>query len=108
VQLRAIDADRSGGGLGLAVLVALCSGLLERSIKGGLILVGALNLGGSVELIPNAVSIAELAVEKGATTLLMPISSRKQLFNLSDEMATKISIEFYADPTDAFAKAVLD
>jgi len=108
VQLRAIDADRSGAGLGLAVLVALCSGLLERSLKGGLIVVGALNLGGSVELIPNPVAIAELAVEKGAVTLLMPISSRKQLFNLSDEMATKVSIEFYADPADAFLKAVLD
>ncbi|MEI8188921.1 MAG: peptidase, partial [candidate division NC10 bacterium] len=108
VQLRAIDADRSGGGLGLAVLVALCSGLLERSIKGGLIVVGALNLGGSVEMIPNPVAIAELAVEKGATTLLMPISSRKQLFNLSDDMATKISIDFYGDPADAFSKAVMD
>ncbi len=108
VQLRAIDADRSGTGLGLAVLIALCGGLLERSIKGGLIVVGALNLGGSVEMIPNPVAVAELAVEKGATTLLMPISSRKQLFNLSDDMATKISIEFYADPADAFSKAVMD
>jgi ATP-dependent Lon protease len=108
VQLRAIDADRSGGGIGLAVLTALCSGLLERSIKGGLIVVGALNLGGSVELVPSAVAIAELAVEKGAATLLMPISSRKQLFNLSDEMATKVSIEFYADPADAFLKSVME
>jgi ATP-dependent Lon protease len=108
VQLRAIDTDRSGTGLGVAVLVALCSGLLERSIKGGLIVVGALNLGGSVEMIPNPVAIAELAVEKGATTLLMPISSRKQLFNLSDDMATKITIDYYADPADAFSKAVMD
>jgi ATP-dependent Lon protease len=108
MQLRAIDSDRSGAGLGLAVLVALCSGLLERSIKGGLIVVGALNLGGSVEMIPNPVSIAELAVEKGATILLMPISSRKQLFNLSDDMATKITIDYYADPADAFSKAVMD
>lgn len=108
IQLRAMDTDRSGTGLGLAVLVALCSSLLERSIKGGLIIAGALNLGGSVELISNPVAIAELAVEKGAITLLMPISSRKQLFNLSDEMATKISIEFYADPADAFIKSVLE
>ena len=108
VQLRAIDVDRAGGGLGLAVLMALSSALLERSIKGGLIVVGALNLGGSVEMIPNPVAIAELAVEKGATTLLMSISSRKQLFNLSDDMATKISIDFYADPADAFSKAVMD
>jgi ATP-dependent Lon protease len=108
LQLRAIDADRSGSGLGLAVLMALCSGLLERSIKGGLIVVGALNLGGSVEMIPNPVAVAELAVEKGAATLLMPISSRKQLFNLSDDMATKITIDYYANPTDAFGKAIMD
>ncbi|MCE9589091.1 MAG: BREX system Lon protease-like protein BrxL [Planctomycetes bacterium] len=108
VQLRAIDADKAGGGLGLAVLIALCSGLLERSIKGGLIVVGVLNLGGSIEMIPNPVAIAELAVEKGATTVLMPISARKQLFSLSDDMATKISIEFYADTSDAFLKAVIE
>lgn len=108
VQLRALDVDKAGGGLGLAVLLALCGGLLERSIKGGLIVVGALNLGGSVEVIANPVAIVELAVEKGAATVLMPISSRKQLFNLSDEMATKVSIEFYGDPADAFSKAVLE
>jgi ATP-dependent Lon protease len=108
VQLRAIDHDRSGQGLGLPVLVALCGGLIERSIKGGLIIVGALNLGGSVEMIPNPVAIAELAVEKGAAQLLMPISSRRQLFDLPDEMATKINIEFYADAPDAFMKAIVE
>jgi len=38
----------------------------------------------------------------------MPISSRKQLFDLPDEMATKINIEFYADAADAFVKAIVD
>lgn len=108
VQLRALDNDHSGSGLGLAVLLSLCGGLLERSNKGGLIIVGALNLGGSVEMVPNPVAIAELAVEKGATTLLMPISARKQLFNLSDAMATKISIEFYSDLSDALLKALVE
>ncbi len=108
VQLRSMDIDSSGHGLGLSVLIALCGGLIERSVKGGLIIVGALNLGGSVELIPNPVAVAELAVEKGATTLLMPISSRKQLFDLSDEMATKINIEFYSEAIDAFIKVSMD
>jgi len=108
VQLRALDNDHSGAGLGLAVLLSLCGGLLERSNKGGLIIVGALNLGGSVEMVPNPVAIAELAVEKGATALLMPISARKQLFNLSDAMATKISIEFYSDLSDALLKALVE
>ncbi|MDK2881007.1 MAG: ATP-dependent Lon protease [Clostridia bacterium] len=108
IQLRAMDAERSGQGLGLPVLIALCGALIERSVKGGLIIVGALNLGGSIEMIPNPVAVAELALDKGATTLLMPISSRRQLFDLPDEMATKINIEFYADASDAFVKAVVD
>ncbi|MQL53841.1 protease Lon-related BREX system protein BrxL [Desulfofundulus thermobenzoicus] len=108
IQLRAMDVERSGQGLGLPVLIALCGALIERSVKGGLIIVGALNLGGSIEMLPNPVAVAELALEKGATTLLMPISSRRQLFDLPDEMATKINIEFYADATDAFVKAIVD
>ncbi len=106
VQMRAFDNDRSGTGLGLPVLVTLATALLERSTKGGLIIVGSLNLGGSTELIPNAVSIAEVAIEKQATTLLMPVSARRQLNDLSDELWTKISIEFYSDAADAFFKSV--
>jgi len=45
-------------------------GLIERNAKGRLIIGGALNLGGSVELIPNPVAVGELAAEKGTTTLL--------------------------------------
>lgn len=90
------------------MLVALCGSLTELSTKGGLIIVGSLNLGGSVEMIPNPVAVAELAVEKGAAQLLMPISARKQLLDLLDEMATKVNIVFYADPADAFVKAILE
>jgi len=108
IQLRSMDIDSSGQGIGLAVLLSLCGGLIERSVKGGLIIVGALNLGGSIEMVPNPVAVAELAVEKGAATVLMPISSRKQLFELSDDMATKVSIEFYADAIDAFTKSIMD
>lgn len=108
VQMRAMDTDRSGYALGLPVLLALSGSLMERSTKGGLIIVGSLNLGGSVEMIPNPVAIAELAVEKGAAQLLMPISARRQLLELPDEMATKINIVFYSDPADAFMKAILE
>jgi len=108
VQLRAMDNDRTGADVGLPALMALCSGLLEKSIKGGLILVGALNLGGSVEPLANAVGIVETAVEKGASVVLMPVSARRQLFELSDDMATRINILFYSDTPDALLKALLE
>ena len=108
VQLRAMDNDRTGTALGLPTLIALCSGLLDKSTKGGLIVVGALNLGGSVEPLANTVGIVEVAVEKGAHTVLMPVSARKQLFDLSDDMATRINIQFYSDTPDVLLKSLLE
>ena len=108
VQLRAMDNDRSGASLGLPVLLALCGALLEKSLKGGLIVVGALNLGGSVEALANAVGIVEASVEKEADTVLIPVSARKQLFDLSDDMATRVSVQFYSDTPDALLKALLE
>ncbi|MCE5247406.1 BREX system Lon protease-like protein BrxL [bacterium] len=108
VQVRAMDADKAGAGLGLPVLVALCGSLLGRNTRGGTIVVGELNLGGSIELVPNAVRIAELAVDKQAQTLLMPVASRRQLNDLPDELWTKLSIEFYRDAADAVFKALVE
>ncbi|MGB9152024.1 MAG: peptidase, partial [Alphaproteobacteria bacterium] len=81
---------------------------LGRNTRGGTIVVGALNLGGSIEMIPNAVAIAELAVDKQAQTLLMPVAARKQLNELPDDVWTRLSIEFYRDASDAVFKALLE
>jgi ATP-dependent Lon protease len=107
-QLRAFDASKSGTKLGMASLIALCTALLKKSVRGGLIIVGEINLGGSIEPIHNPVTIAEIAVEKGASALLMPVSCRRQLFDLSDDMATRIDIQFYSDTRDALLKAMVE
>jgi len=108
IQMRSMDADKGGAGLGLPVLVALCGALLGRNTRGGTVVVGALNLGGSIEMIPNAVALAELAVDKQAQTLLMPVAARRQLNDLPDELWTKIKIEFYKDAADAVFKALVE
>ncbi|MGA9796694.1 MAG: BREX system Lon protease-like protein BrxL [Rhizomicrobium sp.] len=108
IQLRAIDADKTGLGLGIPVLTALCGSVLDRNSRGGTIIAGSASLGGSIEMVPNAVAIAELAIEKQAQTLLMPVSARRQLNDLPDELWTKINIEFYKDAADAVFKALLE
>jgi hypothetical protein len=40
--------------------------------------------------------------------LLMPVSARRQLNDLPDEMWTKINIEFYKDAADAVFKALVE
>jgi ATP-dependent Lon protease len=106
VQLRAFDSAKSGSGVGVAVLLALCSSLLQKSIKGGLVVAGGLNLGGSLETIFNPVAVVEIAIEKGAASILMPISSRRQLNDLPDDLAARITIHYYLDPRDALVKGL--
>jgi ATP-dependent Lon protease len=108
VQLRGFDAAKSGAKTGVGSLVALCSALLRKSVRGGLVLAGEVTLGGTIEPIHNAVSLAEIAAEKGAKSLLLPVSCRRQLFDLSDDLATKLDIEFYQDARDALLKALTD
>ena len=55
-----------------------------------------------------AVGIVEVAVQKGADTVPMPVSARKQLFVLSGDMATRINIQFYSDTPDALLKTLLE
>lgn len=108
IQMRPLDADKAGEGLGVPVMVAMCGSILGKNTKGGTVIVGSLNLGGSIDLLQNAVRIAELAVDKKASTLLMPVSARRQLNDLPDDMWTRINIEFYKDAADAVFKALED
>jgi len=108
VQLLALDSSKSGSNTGVGALIALCSALLQKSLKGGLIVAGNINLGGSIEPLYNPVNIAELAIEKGATTLLVPVSARKQMIDLPDTQATKINVTFYSDAQDALVKALFE
>jgi ATP-dependent Lon protease len=108
VQLRAFDTPKSGAALGIPVLLAMAGALLEKSLAGGLAAVGHVNLGGGIDPVYNAVDVAELAVEKGASTVLIPVSARRQLNDLSDEMATKLAIIYYSDARDALVKSLAD
>ena len=108
VQLRAFDAAKSGSSVGVGALLALCSAILEKSLQGGLIVIGGLNLGGSIDPVYNAVNVIELAVEKGATSVLVPVSSRKQLNDLPDGIITKITVLYYTDAREALLKALLE
>src|SRR4029077_20350622 len=75
IQLRAFDSAKSGAGVGVGVLLALCSSLLQKSVKGGFAVTGGLNLGGSIETIFNPVAVVEIAIEKRASRIFTPTST---------------------------------
>jgi ATP-dependent Lon protease len=108
VQLRSFDAAKAGAQTGVPVLLALSSALLGTALKGGLAVLGGINLGGSIEPVHNPIDIVEHALSKGAATVLMPVSCRRGLVDLSDDVATRVQVLFYADAADALRKALHD
>ena len=72
-----------------AALIALSSALLKKSVRGGLVVAVEVTFGGTIEPIHNAVTLAEIAVEKGAKSLLLPVSCRRQLFDLGMRASLK-------------------
>ncbi|MDR0583233.1 MAG: hypothetical protein LBG57_02640, partial [Treponema sp.] len=67
-----------------------------------------INLGGSIEPVYNPINLAEIAVEKGATVILVPVNCRRQLIDLSDDIALKVNIQYYSDARDALLKAIME
>lgn len=106
VQLRSFDAAKSGDQLGIGILIGLCSALLGKPLKGGMIVAGGITLGSSLEPIHNPIDVIELAMEKGAQKILVPVSSRRGLNDLSDKVATKVQVLYYEDTQDALRKAL--
>mgnify|MGYP002262024022 CR=1 FL=1 len=67
-------AAKAGAKLGVAALVALCTSLLKKSVRGGMVIVGELNLGGSIELVHNGVVIASQPVSVAPATLTTTVT----------------------------------
>ena len=108
IQLGEFDASKSFSGMRMEVLTSLCSALIEKNTNVGLVSIGQLNLWHSLDLVYNAFNLAEVAVEKGATTLLITLNARKQLNDLSNDVFTKINIQYHTDLKDCLIKAFLE
>lgn len=104
VRLRPMDGARSGEGLGMPVLAALCGAMLGRHARGGAVVPGALNLGGSVA--PRRGAYRRSRRRQGrpgpaAARIRAPPPRRP-----ARQFWTGLDIEFYADGPDSVFKAL--
>lgn len=103
-------ADLQGIGmtpeLGVAELVGLCSGSLERSVQESLVVIGDMTVGGTISKIENFANILQVAVDAGAKRALIPASSVVDYQTVPPDLIVKIQTIFYSDPIDAVFKAL--
>ena len=107
-HLHFVDLQTSGNShhASLASLVACCSVLLNKPIQEQMVVLGSITLGGVVNPVQDLASSMQIALEAGATKVLLPMASASDIPSVPAETFTKFQVSFYSDPVDAVYKAL--
>lgn len=92
--------------LSLAVLVALASSSLSKSVQTQLAVLGDITMGGTVTPVDDLASSFQVAFDSGARKVLMPAANVGDIARVPGELFTKFQPNFYLEPIDAVFKAL--
>lgn len=92
--------------IALASFVSLVSASLRTQLKGGLVILGNLTIGGTIGKVDDLADTLEVCLDSGAKTILLPMSSAGDISSVPSETFSKFNISFYNDPQDAVQKAL--
>ncbi len=103
-------SDLQGAGnpnqISLALLIALVSSSLGKSVQPQLAVLGDMTIGGTLSVVDDLASTLQVAFDSGAHSILIPVASASEIANVPSELFSKFQISFYKDPTEAVFKAL--
>jgi ATP-dependent Lon protease len=107
-HLHFVDLQSSGNShsASLSSLVSCCSILLRKPVQEQMVILGSMTLGGVVNPVQDLASSMQVALEAGATKILLPMASASDIPTVPAETFTKFQVSFYSDPVDAVYKAL--
>jgi ATP-dependent Lon protease len=107
-HLHFVDLQSSGNShsASLSSLVSCCSILMNKSVQEQMVVLGSMTLGGVVNPVQDLASSMQVALEAGATKVLLPMASATDIPTVPAETFTKFQVSFYSDPVDAVYKAL--
>jgi len=94
--------------LGIACYVALLSALTGKPLAGGMVVLGAMTIHGVLSRVEQLGDRLRVALDAGATRVLMPAANAADLASTPPELLDKIGVEFFTDPTQAAFKAIAE
>lgn len=92
--------------IGLAGFVALASLITKHPLQSQMVVLGNISLGGTVSNITNLAENLQVAFDAGASRVLLPTSSAKDISSVPPELFSKFQTAFYTDPIDAAFKSI--
>jgi len=108
VKIQVINPSDATQGAETSVgfLVGTISSILERPVRPGLIVLGSMSLMGGLVNVGSLVDKLQLAVDSGASTVLLPAKNKGDFAKIPDEILDELELVFYTDPIEAASKAM--
>lgn len=91
---------------GVALLVAVVSAVRKMPVAPAMVVVGDLSIQGNIRGARTIVEICRLAMENGARRILVPPENKRDLLEVSGDVAERLDPVFYGDPSVAVQKAL--
>jgi ATP-dependent Lon protease len=108
VKIQVINPSDATQGAETSVgfLVGTISSILERPVRPGLVVLGSMSLMGGLVNVGSLVDKLQLAVDSGASTVLLPAKNKGDFAKIPDEILDELELVFYTDPIEAASKAM--
>lgn len=106
--VQAIDLiqSRAACECGVALLVAVISAVRKMPVAPAMVVVGDLSIQGNIRGARTIAEICRLAMENGARRILVPLENKRDLLEVSGDVAERLDPVFYGDPSVAVQKAL--
>lgn len=108
VKIQVINPSDATQGAETSVgfLVGIISSILERPVRPGLVVLGSMSLMGGLVNVGSLVDKLQLAVDSGASSVLLPAKNKGDFAKIPDEILDELELVFYTDPIEAASKAM--
>ena len=92
--------------LGVAQLIGLCSGAMDKPVQESMVVIGNMTVGGTISKVDEFADVLQVCVDAGAKKVLIPAASVADLQTVPFDLLVKVQPVFYSDPIDAVFKAL--
>src|SRR6266542_2876268 len=92
--------------VGVAFFAAMISGIQNRRVQAGSVILGDLTIQGNIRSPASIVEPLQLVLDSGALRVLIPLANKAQFAGLPEEVVEKLDIVFYGDVDRAVLKTL--
>jgi ATP-dependent Lon protease len=94
--------------LGMAFYIAILSALVNKSIAGGLVVLGQMSIHGVLSRVEQLGDRLRIAMDAGARQVLIPTANAPDFGSIPPELLDKLRVDFYSEPSQAAFKAIAE